>query len=267
MSDINTLNNALYLYLVALAVAIPRSYAMFSFLPIMTRLGLPELLRTAITIAIALPILGPLSKEIAGAGPVSAYYLTFICVKEALIGTILGIVMGLPFWALETAGNILDFVRQAPDAQLQDPQGTTEATITGTLLSIFVVFVFISVGGLRILADIIYTSYKAWPILTMLPEIKSDVIIKFAALLDKLLGAALVLAAPILIVIVLAFLILIFIARFVQQINVFDMSMSFRNTAFFLMIPIYLIYVIDYIMPEIGTTKSVVDAVRVFLNE
>lgn len=90
---------------------------------------------------------------------------------------------------------------------------------------------------------------------------------KFVAVLDKLMRSALVLAAPILLIVVLAFFILIVIARFVPQINVFDMSMSFRNVAFFITIPIYLIYAIDYFMPEFGTTKTVVETVRGFLHE
>ncbi len=267
MTDIGALSDLLYLYLISLAVAIPRAYAMFSFLPVTTRLGLPELLRTVTTIALSLPILGHLTAEVHNADSISAFFLLFICLKEAMIGTILGVVLGLPFWAVETAGNILDFVRQAPDAQLQDPQGTTESSITGTLLSIFIVFIFISAGGLRIIADIIYTSYEAWPVLSVLPEVKPDVAMKFVAVLDKLLRSALVLSAPVLLIIVLSFFILVVVARFVQQINVFDMSMSFRNVAFFLTIPIYLMYVLDYLMPEIGTTKSVVEVVRGFLHE
>jgi type III secretion protein T len=267
MNETSALAQIINLYLVALAVAIPRGYAMFSFLPVTTRLGLPEMLRAVTIIALILPILEPLSAEIKKQVSVTPFFFAFICLKEALVGTILGIVLGIPFWALETAGNILDFVRQAPDAQLQDPQGATESSITGTLFSIFIIFLFVSVGGLRIIADIIYSSYETWPILQVLPDIKADALMKFVALLDKLFRSALVLAAPILIIVVLAFFILIVIARYVPQINVFDMSMSFRNVAFFLMLPIYLIYAIDYFMPEIGATNTVIEAVRTFLHE
>lgn len=267
MNDLDTFSETVKLYLMALAAAMPRGYAMFTFLPVTTRLGLPEMLRAVTIIALTLPLLDPLAAEIKKQESVSAIFFAFLCLKEALVGAVLGIVLGIPFWALETAGNILDFVRQAPDAQLQDPQGATQSSITGALFSIFVIFLFVSAGGFRIIADIIYSSYETWPIFQALPDIKLDAVMKFAALLDKLFRSALVLAAPILIVVVLSFFILIIIARFVPQINVFDMSMSFRNITFFIMIPIYLIYATDYFMPEIGATKTVIEVVRSFLHE
>jgi type III secretion protein T len=158
-------------------------------------------------------------------------------------------------------------VRQAPDAQLQDPQGTTESSITGTLLVVFIVFIFIVTGGLRIISDVIYTSYEAWPILKALPDLRLEEAPKFIALFDKMMRSAFVLAAPLLLIVVSAFLILIMVARFVPQINVFDLSMSFRNVAFFAVLPIYLIYVVDYAMPELGATRSVVEVVRGFMHE
>jgi type III secretion protein T len=87
------------------------------------------------------------------------------------------------------------------------------------------------------------------------------------ATLDKLLRTALVLAAPILLIVVLSFFILIIIARFIPQINVFDLSMSFRNIAFFIALQIYAIYVVEYLMPEIAGTKSAVEVLKGFFHE
>jgi type III secretion protein T len=267
MNEISALTQTINLYLMALALAIPRGYAMFSLMPVTTRLGLPELLRAALAIAITIPILDPLAAELKKLESFSELFIVFLCLKEAFLGLVLGVVLGFPFWVLEISGNMLDFVRQAPDAQLQDPQGTTESSITGTLLVVFIVFIFIVTGGLRIISDVIYTSYEAWPILKVLPELKLEELPKFLALFDKMMRSAFVLAAPLLLIVVLAFLILIMTARFVPQINVFDLSMSFRNVAFFAVLPIYLIYVVDYAMPELGATRTVVEAVRGFMHE
>ncbi|KAI95310.1 hypothetical protein T281_06195 [Rhodomicrobium udaipurense JA643] len=261
-----TLSDIAHVYLFAFALSLPRAYAMFSFVPITTRLGLPELLRATTVLAIMLPVIEPFAEEIRKVPEMTAFTLAALCIKEAVIGIMLGLVLGLPFWALEVAGNILDFVRQAPDAQLQDPQGTTESSITGTLLSIFVIFVFLAYGGFGILTDVVYTSFGAWPMLELAPALATDAVLKFGPLLDKLFRMALVLAAPVLAMILLAFLILIMIARFVPQINVFDLSMSARNIAFFIALPIYLVFVLDYLMPELAATKTVVETVRAFLH-
>lgn len=267
MNEISALSQLINLYLTALALAIPRGYAMFSLLPVTTRLGLPNMLRAALAVAITLPLLDPLVADLRKVEFLSMSYVVFLCLKEAFVGVVLGVVLGIPFWVLESVGNVLDFVRQAPDAQLQDPQGTTETSISGTLLVVFIVFIFIVSGGFRIISDVIYASYNAWPILKFLPDIQPDAGIKLITLFDKLMRATLVLAAPVLIVVVLAFLILIMTARFVPQINVFDLSMAFRNVAFFTILPIYLVYLLDYIIPELGATRSVVDVVKGFMHE
>lgn len=75
MIEIGAASSIIQLYLIALAVAIPRAYAMFTFLPVTTRLGLPEMLRAVVVIAITLPILQPLAAEVKK----GRIFLRFLC--------------------------------------------------------------------------------------------------------------------------------------------------------------------------------------------
>ena len=74
MNEASAFAEIINLYLIVLSVAIPRGYAMFSFLPVTTRLGLPEMLRAVTIIALTLPILEPLAADIKKEVSVSPFF-------------------------------------------------------------------------------------------------------------------------------------------------------------------------------------------------
>ena len=258
--------DVIYTYLVAIAIAMTRPIAVFSVLPIITRLGLPELLKYAIAMVLSLHTISALVANPAALQSMSPMFIAFIALKETLIGVTLGIIISAPFWAIEMSGDILDFIRQAPDASIQDPQGTTESSLSGTLFSIFAILIFLSSGGLTIITGLIYSSYDLWPAHSNFPVIDTAAPIKLLSLLDYMFKTALLVAAPLLLLLLLSFAILAIIAKFVPQINVFDMSMILRNITYFVMIQIYIVYITSYYFPELGTIKSSLSYLERLLN-
>lgn len=267
MDQFKTIFDGVYVYGIAIAISVPRILALFAILPIMSRIGLPVFLQTVIAVAISLPIVIPLVPHLSVDHPLSPFAVGILCLKEAFVGLLLGIVIGVPFFAIEVAGNVVDFVRQAPDAEVQDPQGTTDASITGTLFSIFATLYFLSMGGIGIIADILYRSYDIWPALSNWPSPGVNATSKALAILDQILRSAIVLGAPLIIFILLAFIILIIVVRFTPQINVFDLSMSFRNVAFLIAIQIYALYIISYFSLQTSHIGPTLDVLKGFFNE
>jgi type III secretion protein T len=259
--------DAVPLYLTALAIYVPRPLALFSILPIMTRLGLPRFLQLALVIVIGLPAAAPMISQIQQVHPLSATSTVALSLKEAFVGVLIGLIMGIPFWAMEIAGNILDFTRQAPDAEVQDPRNTTEATVTGTLFSIFASLYFIAAGGLTIIIDTIYKSYEIWPALSELPQLNGTAAGKLLQILDALFKSSLVIAGPILIFVLVSFFVLIIIARFIPQTNVFSLSLSFKNIAFFTAIQIYGAYAISYFVLNSNYLKGTLTVMKGLLGE
>ena len=255
-----------YTFLVAIALAMGRPMALFSVLPIVTRLGLPDLIKYALALALSINIIGPLVENPAELQTMSPLLLVFIVLKETLIGLALGIVIGAPFWAIEMAGNILDFIRQAPDATIQDPQGSTESSITGTLLSIFAVLLFLSAGGLTTVVGLLYSSYDIWPVKTAFPEVTSDASVRMLDLLDWMFRSAMLIASPLLLLLIISFVILMIITKFIPQLNVFDMSMAFRNITFFAMIQVYSLYIVGYFAKDFSVVKSSLVYLEKILN-
>jgi type III secretion protein T len=256
----------IFLYVVALAFSITRSIAIFAVFPVIARLGLPRLLQIPIVIAISVPILIQVHGQLRGMNNLTPLFITYICIKEVLIGLLLGIIAGVPFWMMEMAGNIVDFVRQAPDAAVQDPQGSTQASISGNLFAIVITLYFISAGGLSILAKTIYESYEVWPALSNLPYPDSSGAGKVIGLVDFLVSSALLIAAPLVTFILLGFLVVVMIAKVLPQLNVFTLSMAFRNFAFLIAVQIFGIYLITSYTSNLTYIKDTIQIARDFLN-
>ena len=262
LSDFGAFADLVYGFVIALAIATPRPLAIFAVLPLTGRLGLPPFFRNVIVIAISLPIVIPLQLQIKAAPTIPIASLFALSLKEVFIGLLIGLVLGIPFWAIETAGNIVDFVRQAPDSELQDAQGTTEASITGTLFSVVATYYYVTIGGITLLINSIYISYTIWPPLAPLPTLDPSATLRILALLDALFRSALMIAAPLVIFIMISLLLLMIIARITPQINVFDLSMSFRNIAFIVVMQVYAVFIIDYFGAEISGLRNAMDVVK-----
>lgn len=256
----------IYTYLVAIAMSITRPAAMFSVLPIITRLGLPNFIQYTIAMVLSVNTVGVLVDNPAAIQSMSPMIVAFIALKETFIGLALGIVVGAPFWAIEMAGNILDFIREAPDASMQDPQGATEASMTGTLFAIFATLMFLAAGGLTTISGLLYSSYAIWPTNNAFPAFDAEAPLRILALLDWMLRTSLLVAAPLLLLIIISFVVLMVIAKFVPQLNVFDMSMVFRNVTYFTMFQIYTVYIITYFWAQISTTNLSIGYLERLLN-
>ncbi len=265
--DAQHLLDLAYLTMIALAVSTMRGFGAFFILPFASRLGLTRTLRSIVVLVISLPLVPKLASDFRSMPTFSEVWLAAICLKEAFIGALIGFMMGIPFWMLEMAGNVVDFVRQAPDAQLQDPQGTETSSISGTLLAIVAVLFFLASGGMMIFLGALYSSYDLWPPLSFLPPFEIDSAVKLLRLMDDLMRGTIVTGAPLLIVMLVALLVLVILARFVPQINVFDQSMAFRNVAFVIVIQIYAYFLLEHIELEMRGIKGVIPLMKSFFHE
>ena len=146
-------------WLIAYGIALGRPLALISLNPLFTRAQVGGLLRGAVATALALPMVPRLAAELAPAlqNPVG---LLLLSLKEAAIGAALGLLLGAPFWALDVAGDVLDAQRGATQGRLNDPAGFEDVSITGTLLMMTGIALFVLTGGLEMLADLLYGSWR-----------------------------------------------------------------------------------------------------------
>src|SRR5215467_10717005 len=223
-----SLLSSAYPFLVAAAIAAARALGVMMVTPAFTRLGMTGLIRSSVAVVVAFPVL-PIVLEAVRTTPLSSGIIAGLVLKEMLIGTIVGIAFGIPFWAAEAAGDLVDLQRGSTAAQLLDPLALSESNITSTLLTITLLALFFLTGGFSLLLRGLYDSYALWPATSFAPILGANSVAPLLRVLDRIMLASVLMVAPIVIGLLLADIALGFLSRLTPQFFVFDLSLSVKN--------------------------------------
>ena len=236
-----------YTFLIAMGLAMARATGMAIILPIFVRTGITGILRSGVVIAITLPLVPYVLDHLETVGEPSLLLVMGVILKEGLIGLILGFVLGIPFWGIEAAGDVVDFQRGLIGASIADPSQVSEASVTGTLLVLTMITMFFLFGGMMIVVEALYQTYAIWPLFDVTPKLSIESAAALFKLIDDVMRLAFVIAGPIVIAMFLGDAVLAAITRFAPQLNVFVPSMGVKSAIFVAMMPIYAVFVFDYI--------------------
>jgi type III secretion protein T len=250
--------------LLAAALAMARILTVLFVLPVFTRLELSVFLRGALALVLALPLAGPLAATMAAdpALAMTAMRLLVLIAKEVLAGLILGFVLGIPFYAAEVAGDVLDLQRGATMAQVIDPTSGATASITATLFSLVMIAVFFAAGGQQLMMRAIYDSYSLWPAGAMLPAFSMETPARLLGLIDTVVTMGMVLAGPLVIALFVTDLVLAVVSRATPQLNAFDLSLAVKNLVFTLLLTLYAAFLITYMHDDLASLLHVGDMLR-----
>jgi len=260
---ITELFGRLHDYAAAAGFAVARLTGVIMILPAFTRLGATGILRSAIALALALPIVPLLIGSLAGQS-LTVTTTAILLLKEVTVGLFIGLVLGVPFWAAETAGGVLDLQRGSTSASLLDPLAMTADSITGTLFGLVSVALYFASGGLPLTLRIVYDSYALWPAARFLPLFSATAGEQFLGLLDNVVRMGLMLGAPLVVCLLLADLLLALVSRAAPNINVFALSLSVKNLVFALLLVLYCAFLIKYMGTDLelfGTAGHRIEAI------
>jgi type III secretion protein T len=238
-------------YIRALSFAIARMTGLIIVMPAFTRLGLTGILQGATALALALPVVPVIVAALAGQ-KLTVMMIPALLGKEVMIGVAIGLVLGVPFWAAEAAGDMLDLQRGSTAATLFDPSAIGEEGITGTLLTLVIVALYFGSGGLRLTLGTVYESYGIWPAGNVFPTLSPAASQFFIVLLDRVMTLGLLLVAPIVVFMLLSDLLLALVSRASPQLNVFALSLSVKNLVFVVLLTLYAAFLIRYMETDIG---------------
>jgi type III secretion protein T len=241
-----------YAYVIAISFASARMTGLIVIMPAFTRMGLTRLQQTAAALALALPLVPMIVAGIARE-QLTPMVIAFLLFKEVLIGLVIGVVLGVPIWAAETAGDILDLQRGSTAANLFDPSSTTEESITGTLFGLIMVALYFGSGGLALTLHTVYDSYAIWPASSILPALTAAAAEFFVRLLDSIVTMGLVLVGPIVIFMLLTDLTIALVSRAAPALNVFALSLGVKNFVFTLLLVLYGAFLIAYMRNDLGS--------------
>ncbi|MCK5889864.1 MAG: type III secretion system export apparatus subunit SctT, partial [Methylococcales bacterium] len=195
--------------------------------------------RNGIAISLSFIVVPIVFHQIQGI-PLGGMQHLMLVFKEVTIGLFMGYLASIVFWAVATAGSIIDMQRGAMSAQMFNPIISGTSSPLGLFFTQTAVTLFMTSGGFLALLSAIYQSYIRWPVSTFYPNFELNSISLFLGQYDKLLYLALQVAAPAMILMFLTDLGVGFIGRFVPSINVFLLAMPIKSMLAFLVVALYM---------------------------
>ena len=206
-------------------------------------------LRMVFAIAVALPVAMPLISVQQSHLPDLPYPYVFVLVKEIFIGGLFGWVASLPFAIAASSGHIIDAYRGGTSGD-PDPGGG-QITPYAKLFLVMSLFLFASLNGFWILTDTIYSTYAVWPMFDALPLQRGFEPFAIFMVLEALVSSALVIAAPLLLLMFATDLIFLLATKFGKQINVSHLAFSVKNVVSLIMLPIMCLILIRLFKGEL----------------
>ena len=240
----------------ALALAMARPAGIAIVLPVFTRAQLGGPIRAAFALAMALPCVPSASAALTDmAGGVG--WLILLSAKEAFAGALLGFLFGMPVWAVQGAGEIVDMQRSATSGSAPEPGTGNQDSTTANLFAVSTVAIFVVTGGLGAVAESLYASYAAWPLGQVLPGAGGAWMAFLLGLLDRLTRLSLVVAAPLVLTGLLTETGVALLSRAAPKFNVYDLSPTLRNLGFALVLMLYATFLTAYAEGVLLDTRSV----------
>lgn len=155
-----------------------------------------------------------------------------IILKECFLGFLLGFLSGMLFWAIQCAGFFVDNQRGASMASGADPLSGEETSPLGSLMFQCAVFLFFSGGAFMAFITLVFSSYEAWPVASLLPAGLfggEGLSLFFAGRVAWLMSTMILLSAPIVAACLLTDMSLGLINRFAAQLNVYVLGMPIKS--------------------------------------
>lgn len=252
----------------AAALGMARPAGIFLILPVFTRAEMGTLIRLGLAFGLAFPILGYSQQSIAPTeADIQVVRLVLVALKELFVGVLIGFVIGIPFWAIQSVGELIDTQRGiSNEVAPVDPTTKSQSSALGLFLGLLGITIFVAADGLNTLVETLYGSYGLWPIQRFLPATDLDAMMDLARLVDRVLRTALLVGGPVIVLMLLLDLCVMLIGRFAPQLNANDLAPTVKNVAVVLFMMAYASYLFDYASAEIGTVRGMDTTIGPFLR-
>jgi flagellar biosynthesis protein FliR len=218
--------DALETTIVAVGLGAARTVPVAWLIPAFGGPHVPAQVRMGLGLALAVLCLPRLGGQVPQAGPLVWILLV---AREGAVGVTLGFVSSLVFRAAETAGRLTDVLRGANLAEVLNPVADERTSPLGDVTLLLAVVIFLELGGLGHVAAALARSYDAVPLTARTTPAGLGQAAGLALLASgQMLEAALGLAAPALVALLLADLALGAIGRVAPQIPLYFVGMPLK---------------------------------------
>jgi type III secretion protein T len=167
-------------------------------------------------------------------------YSAAIILKESFLGFLLAYLSSIVFWAVQSAGFVMDNSRGASQSSVSDPLAGEETSPLGSFLFQSLVYLFFASGAFLAFLTLIFQTYVLWPVDHWLFSLSSPQLpIFIASMASWLMSKMLLLAGAVLIASLLVDFALGLINRFASQLNVYILSMPIKSGLAMLIVLIF----------------------------
>jgi type III secretory pathway component EscT len=158
-------------------------------------------------------------------------FIFVLFLKEAFYGILMGTVAGVIFHGFQSAGSMIDNQRGVSIARMLIPQLGEQGSLSGNFLFQFSIVIYLAIGGHRLFFEAFFDSYTILPVLEF--PVAGPGLIPMLDLMINVTGEVLYiavqLAAPVIIAIFLADIILGIANRVAPQINVWELGFNVKG--------------------------------------
>ena len=226
-----------------------RLLAAFLMMPLFSEDLVPPLVRNAIFLAFAAVVAWVLPGFDGEA--VTATRWLVLAGKEAFVGLAIGTFFGLFLWAFEAAGTVLDTQIGASLGTVQDPISGHDVTLLGDLLGRWAGYVFMASGGFLLLVTALLDSFAIWPVDRALPDVAAASVTLFEAEFGAFATLAVMVAAPVLVVLFVIDMLFGLVNRFARRVDVLFLSMALKGLVALLLVALLLPVLLEVLTRQI----------------
>ncbi|MDR2488941.1 MAG: type III secretion system export apparatus subunit SctT [Desulfovibrio sp.] len=240
-----------------------RPLTFFFLVPFLGGDAVPGQLRVSLAFLLALfayPLFAGLSPPDSG----TALALWLLCVlgKEILAGFMQAYAASVVFWAMLSAGFIMDNQRGAGMAQATDPASGESSSLFGGFLHEIAIYILFSSGAFLHILLFLLAGYAVCPPgFEMGAEARNVLPFFLMGQFSRLMVMSVLFAAPIMLICLLSDLSLGLVNRFAPQLNVFFLSMPIKSALGLFMILLYLGTLLPLVTRELFSIGGHMDAV------
>ncbi|MFQ6547743.1 type III secretion system export apparatus subunit SctT [Aestuariibius sp. 2305UL40-4] len=260
------LSDLFYALLKECVVGSARMIGLMTIFPVFRRVQMGQLIKSGIAVGVALPMVGGLSEEIA-ALDLSATLYPFLVAKEVAVGALFGLVLGIPFWAAQAVGEIIDTQRDIAAGGLDDPSTGSQASVMAAFLGFTAIAIFVTSGGLQQMLAVHYGSYAFWPLATFWPSPEPGAWAIVIEVLQAVMFTALLTATPVVALFLLSDLSVMAMSKLAPQMAPHVLAPLLKNILFTVFIVAYSQFLLGYILETIPPHRIWEEELRLLAPE
>ncbi|MBS0846927.1 type III secretion system export apparatus subunit SctT [Citrobacter sp. JGM124] len=159
-----------------------------------------------------------------------------LLVQEVVVGLILAMTLCVPFWIAINIGELLDNQRGATLSDSIDPVNGGQSSVLSGFMNFAFGAIFFASGGMQLLLELMMKSYQVFPQGSNVMKIHWQ---ELSYLLMVIAKNSIILAAPVLMVMLVAELLLGVFARYCPQLNPFSLSLTIKSFIAFIVFLLY----------------------------